>query len=184
MIKNASKESGLWSILKINSRNSQELNSVVPDIWSHFLFVDALLESNGGSNTVSNTGSNVQKEEESKSPIKQKASLDSSTSPVNSNTCLVSHSFTFTDIQNQFSSEGIGKRLSQNDFSAIDVLMKDFIVSKVIQFMTNSIRDWERDVASNRRGISARLLKVGLKYFGNGPTSMTGPITDSKGRTM
>jgi hypothetical protein len=60
----------------------------------------------------------------------------------------------------------IGLRLSQADFASIDAFMAEFLAPKVFQYIASKMKEWERDVASSRRGISNRLLKVGLKYFG------------------
>lgn len=76
-----------------------------------------------------------------------------------------------------------GLRLSQTDFAAIDAFMAEFLAPKVFQFISSRMKEWERDVASTRRGISNRLLKVGLKYFGgskqttNQVTSFVDPAT-------
>ena len=44
--------------------------------------------------------------------------------------------------------------------------------------MAKSIKEWEKDVASVRRGLSARILKAGLKYFSSAPKS-TQPVYPS-----
>lgn len=75
-----------------------------------------------------------------------------------------------------------GIRLSAADFAAIDSMMSDFLAPQVYAFICNKMKEWERDVASARRGISGRLFKVGLKYFGsskptNVPTYFIDPTT-------
>lgn len=59
-----------------------------------------------------------------------------------------------------------GIRLSQSDFAAIDAFMAEFLAPRIYGYISNCVKEWERDVASSRRGISNRLFKVGMKYFG------------------
>ncbi|KAJ2997083.1 hypothetical protein HDV02_005897 [Globomyces sp. JEL0801] len=79
-----------------------------------------------------------------------------------------------------------GSCLSQKDFASIDTFMKDFLATRVFQQISSQIRLWERDVASARRGISGRLFKVGLKYFGGSKssTSQSNSFTDTETKTV
>lgn len=76
-----------------------------------------------------------------------------------------------------------GNRLSQQDFSSIEQFMKEFLAPKVFDNISSKMKEWEKGVASARRGISGRLFKVGLKYFGSSkpvasyPGSFTDPTT-------
>jgi tetratricopeptide (TPR) repeat protein len=78
-----------------------------------------------------------------------------------------------------------GNRLSQQDFSSMDNFVKDFLAPRVFETIARQMQIWEKEVASARRGISGRLFKVGLKYFGsskNGPLpsgSTTDPTTQT-----
>ncbi|KAJ3268862.1 Trafficking protein particle complex 8 [Terramyces sp. JEL0728] len=72
-----------------------------------------------------------------------------------------------------FSGQLRGNCLSQQDFSAVEVFMKDFLATNVFSYISQQMKDWERDVASARRGISGRLFKVGLKYFGSSKSNPT-----------
>ncbi|KAJ3344553.1 Trafficking protein particle complex 8, partial [Kappamyces sp. JEL0680] len=81
-------------------------------------------------------------------------------------------------------STGRGTRLSPNDFASVDALMSQFLAPQIYGHIASRIKEWERDVASTRRGISNRLFKVGLKYFGGSskqnssqPSSYVDPTT-------
>jgi tetratricopeptide (TPR) repeat protein len=65
-----------------------------------------------------------------------------------------------------------GSRLSQQDFASIDSFVKEFLAPRVYETIARQMQIWEKEVASARRGISGRLFKVGLKYFGS---SKSGP---------
>ena len=77
------------------------------------------------------------------SPARQKSALQSSSTPL-----------TDRPVQKQDLRSGdaasiksfLGNRLSQADFAAIDLCVKEFIVNNVVHFMSNNIREWERDV--------------------------------------
>ncbi|KAJ3312147.1 Trafficking protein particle complex 8 [Boothiomyces sp. JEL0838] len=73
--------------------------------------------------------------------------------------------------RNSFSGQLRGNCLSQQDFTAIENFTTNFLATNVFQYISQQMKDWERDVASARRGISGRLFKVGLKYFGSSKSS-------------
>lgn len=58
-----------------------------------------------------------------------------------------------------------GKYLADSDFNSVDLFIS-FLKKQVLEYMAAQIRDLEQNVASARRGISNRIFKVGLKYFG------------------
>nr|KAJ3420223.1 Trafficking protein particle complex 8 [Polyrhizophydium stewartii] len=76
---------------------------------------------------------------------------------------------------NQQQSVVRGQRMSISDFSGVETFIRDFLLKHVFDRMTFMMREWERDVASARRGISGRLYKVGLKYFSGSRTAAAPP---------
>jgi hypothetical protein len=68
---------------------------------------------------------------------------------------------------NSLSEQFRGHLLSESDFSNVTVFMNEFLAPIVFRNLVSKIIIWEKDVASHKRGISNRLLKVGLKYFGS-----------------
>ena len=65
-----------------------------------------------------------------------------------------------------FSGSLRGKCLSMDDFTGIEQFLIKFVCKCTLDWIAANIRDWERDIVSAKRGLSSRLLKVGLKYFG------------------
>jgi hypothetical protein len=58
--------------------------------------------------------------------------------------------------------------------------MVKFLAPQIFGYISGKIKEWERDVASARRGtmqfnqgISNRLFKVGMKYFGSGTSNQS-----------
>ena len=78
---------------------------------------------------------------------------------------------------NATNNEVKGSLISVTDFAAIDGCVKDFVLKHVLEEMSRSVREWEREVASARRGISGRLFKVGLKYFGGSKAAAIQPAS-------
>ena len=108
-------------------------------------------------------------------PPKLQKNLELSSSPlsnqIDENLCLDQDTYDFNDY---------GNYLSRADIQEIKKCTKDFVCYQLVNYMGDQINEWERDIASSRRGISARLLKVGLKYFNKSvPTTTT--FTDSTG---
>lgn len=64
--------------------------------------------------------------------------------------------------------------LSDNSSNVVKSLSK--IVS---DYMAQQIQEWEREVASAKRGISSRLFKVGLKYFGSQKSATVMPFSQT-----
>jgi hypothetical protein len=62
-------------------------------------------------------------------------------------------------------------KVSKKNFKALSDFVNTYLIPSVAQKMASDIKEWDKEVASNRRGISARLLKVGLKYFGSSSSS-------------
>lgn len=63
--------------------------------------------------------------------------------------------------------------------------MASFLAPKVFEFISVKIKEWERDVAAARRGLSGRLFKVGLKYFGSSkPSTQPGSFLDPQTQTV
>lgn len=184
------KKSDMVHLLVVNSRPESNpetgapWQSIVPEIWSGLLAETQALSS------VSDTESPASTKEPSKT---QKSALQTSSTPLTSDLPPVP----FTNNQGTASQDTddtlsslrpfLGSRLTQSDFTQIDSFLTAFLVPRVIEVMIRCVRDWERDIASNRRGISARLLKVGLKYFGTTQKAGTGPVSptmDSNGLVM
>ena len=181
-------------LLVINSRPESKLEtgaplppSIVPELWSGLLAETQALSS------VPETEESPPPSK-SESPKTQKAALQTSSTPLTSDFPPVpdthqqdsaSHA---TDDTHSSLRPLLGSRLTESDCTKIDSFLTDFLVPRVIEAMIRCVRDWERDIASNRRGISARLLKVGLKYFGTqkvAPGPLVSPTTmDSNGLAM
>ncbi|KAJ1345343.1 hypothetical protein BSLG_000856 [Batrachochytrium salamandrivorans] len=68
-----------------------------------------------------------------------------------------------------------GRRISISDYSSVNTFIEGFLFENIINRMVALMKDWERDVASARRGISGRLYKVGLKYFSGSKSATAQP---------
>ncbi len=194
------KKSDMVSLLVLNSRQEcADQPAIVPDIWSGLLAESQALAPFLGSDSptapaAKETGTSLQQQQQQPPQQLLKSALQTSSSPLTSDFLPPnSHSPSgpLPDKGEDLASVRpfLGSRLTQTDFARIDSFMSDFLAPRVIEAMLKNVRDWERDIASNRRGISARLLKVGLKYFGSqkasgstgGPVS---PTIDSNGLAM
>jgi hypothetical protein len=83
-------------------------------------------------------------------------------------------------------SELKGGYLNKDDVLNMEKYLNEFLTPLVFNHIYKMIQEWERNVFANRRGISNRLLKVGLKYFGGGkgtpqePSTIIDPHTKKK----
>ncbi|KAI8920698.1 ER-golgi trafficking TRAPP I complex 85 kDa subunit-domain-containing protein [Entophlyctis helioformis] len=160
-------------LLTINSQPAEpDQKPIVPDVWSPFIAETAALNRKLASSSpiAPGLGSTLP------SIIDQPFQLPSDAGvPQPPPLIDVPQSPPALSLSQQGLSHGRGLRLSVSDFQAVDVLIKDFLLKQVLDRITRQMRDWERDIASARRGLSGRLFKVGLKYFGASKSAAPAP---------
>jgi hypothetical protein len=69
--------------------------------------------------------------------------------------------------------------ISQEDVFNFDTFINQFLSPFIYNFISAQIQEWERAIFSQRRGISNRLFKVGLKYFGNQPPEPSTTVNEN-----
>lgn len=69
--------------------------------------------------------------------------------------------------------------ISEEDVFNFDSFINQFLSPYIYNFISTQIQEWEREIFSQRRGISNRLFKVGLKYFGNQPTEPSTTVKEN-----
>jgi hypothetical protein len=75
-----------------------------------------------------------------------------------------------------------GRLLGENDFQNVDIFL-GFLVNNIVDWMLVKMREWERDVASQKRGIANRLFKA-VKYFQGSKPAASSTVVDTNGITL
>ncbi|KAJ3330649.1 Trafficking protein particle complex 8 [Blyttiomyces sp. JEL0837] len=60
-----------------------------------------------------------------------------------------------------------GSLVSESDIRGFEAFVKEFLVQSVLPNMERKVQHWNEQVASSRRGLTARLFTAGRRYFGN-----------------
>ncbi|KAI8819635.1 ER-golgi trafficking TRAPP I complex 85 kDa subunit-domain-containing protein [Fimicolochytrium jonesii] len=77
--------------------------------------------------------------------------------------------------------------LTQEDVNALDMFTRSLVTQKLIKHMEACMQQWNEQVAANRRTLTGRLNRLGMKYFGgSGKAQGTSPVpvTDKTGTMM
>eukprot|EP00842_Homolaphlyctis_polyrhiza_P000472 jgi/Hompol1/1425/HPOL_001386-RA len=155
-------------LLTINTQPpAPDGKAVVPDIWTPYIAEVNLFKQN---KPAASPAAAAQSDPFTTTPLNEKGFADFGT---------------LADAETRRAETAVeeipirGAHISIADFTAIEALIRDFVMKHVFDRITASMREWERDVASARRGISGRLYTVGLKYFSGSKTATKQPVSYS-----